>query len=117
EHQQRAAEQPAASPGPTAGPTAEHPVPAAEHSSPDSWPSEQSGQSGQSGQSPPETSAPTSAPAHDHTAPPPQPAAEAPAPQTQRQPSAHGSTNMMQRAWPDIVDAMKSRSRMLWMLV
>ncbi|WP_300344594.1 DNA polymerase III subunit gamma and tau [Nesterenkonia sp.] len=43
------------------------------------------------------------------------PAQESPAAAAQQ--AAGGSTDMMQRAWPDIVEAMKSRSRMLWMLV
>ncbi|GAA4841798.1 DNA polymerase III subunit gamma and tau [Garicola koreensis] len=114
--EQRAAEQPASDPGPTPAPAAEQPEPAAEQPAPGSRSADHSEQS-----PPPETPAPASAPASppadDHTVTPPQPAAEAPAPQRQPEPSAGGSADMMQRAWPDIVDAMKSRSRMLWMLV
>lgn len=44
---------------------------------------------------------------------PSSPASSAPADASPRT----DSTDMMNRAWPDIVEAMKSRSRMLWMLV
>ncbi|MGO1550272.1 MAG: DNA polymerase III subunit gamma and tau, partial [Nesterenkonia sp.] len=114
--EQRAAEQPASDPGPTPAPTAEQPEPAAEQSAPGSRHADPSDQS-----RPPETPAPASAsaspPADDHAETAPQSAAEAPTSQTQAESSAGGSADMMQRAWPDIVDAMKSRSRMLWMLV
>ncbi|TLP78930.1 DNA polymerase III subunit gamma and tau [Nesterenkonia sphaerica] len=43
---------------------------------------------------------------------PPQPSA----PQSSA-PAAAGQTSRMQQAWPDVVEAMKSRSRVLWMLV
>ncbi|GAB3841619.1 DNA polymerase III subunit gamma and tau [Nesterenkonia populi] len=59
-----------------------------------------------------------------HSEQPSEPPAAAPTPasapeQAPPAPSDGGSSShqMMQRAWPDIVEAMKSRSRMLWMLV
>ena len=45
------------------------------------------------------------------------PPEESAAPTTQVPAAGSGSTEMMNRAWPDIVEAMKTRSRMLWMLV
>ncbi|GAA4921267.1 DNA polymerase III subunit gamma and tau [Nesterenkonia rhizosphaerae] len=53
-------------------------------------------------------------PAQD--APAQAPAGHTRAPSSSSAPSG-GSAEMMKRAWPDIVEAMKSRSRMLWMLV
>lgn len=119
-HQQPAeqvvAEQPATDPSTTeqaasgaeatAAPAAEQPEPPL---------ADQSAQPDQP--TPAQTPAPAAAPQEDHPPEVPQPAVEASAPPTQPDASAGGSADMMQRAWPDIVDAMKSRSRMLWMLV
>ncbi|MDR5712327.1 DNA polymerase III subunit gamma and tau [Nesterenkonia flava] len=62
--------------------------------------------------------APPSAPAQQ-TAPQQQPsqAQRSAASSPSGQQGGRGGSEMMQRAWPDIVEAMKSRSRMLWMLV
>ena len=56
----------------------------------------------------PEASAQTTEPAASSSPPP----AAAAAP-----PAGGGKTERMQQAWPDVVEAMKTRSRMLWMLV
>ncbi|NLS09228.1 DNA polymerase III subunit gamma and tau [Nesterenkonia sp. MY13] len=52
---------------------------------------------------------------HTQQPQPPQPAPAKPAPS--QSPPGGGNTARMQQAWPDIVEAMKTRSRMLWMLV
>ena len=51
---------------------------------------------------------------------PAEPAPQAASPQSEANTAVaggSGSVEMMRRAWPDIVDALKSQSRMLWMLV
>ncbi len=79
------------------------------HSKPDSAPAASTAQA---------TSAP-SAPEVPAAPGPSAPASPA-APRTPAQPDSSSGVSpaeMMRRAWPDIVDSMKSQSRMLWMLV
>ncbi|WP_238385156.1 DNA polymerase III subunit gamma and tau [Nesterenkonia muleiensis] len=47
----------------------------------------------------------------------PEPSPTVPPARTATPPAGGGQTERMQQAWPDVVEAMKSRSRMLWMLV
>ncbi|WP_328821853.1 DNA polymerase III subunit gamma and tau [Nesterenkonia haasae] len=71
-----------------------------------------------------QSAAPSSEPAPHSQPEPGRPAAspepapkDKPEPQQSSAPQSAGQTERMQQAWPDVVEAMKSRSRVLWMLV